>query len=349
MNIGNDAEQKRNQKPKQKKHMAHNIQARDVQVGIEMAWHKLTQVEPVINSGNCRILYPMSIRDLHFVDDKGNLVKGNGRQIVSDDDNLPVGRAVGADYKLIDNKSIWDSVQAGLAGTKHEVVSCGTVNDRSLGFVSIKIADDFKAANRQTKSVMNVLWGHGGNKAVIARSGFTVVVCQNTYNAAMAENSDFKLSIRHTAKADVLDLGKAIDAHIGVVAEFKAAMDLLDSIDADAEKARKIYTGFLSGGETPDTKTGISRLTNSVDDMVNLFRVGLGNAGRTMADVFNGATDYYSHESSGGRSNAWKQFVSSEFGSGNTRKSEFFDVLMSPASLAETVKRGEKVMMELGV
>ena len=119
--------------------------------------------------------------------------------------------------------------------------------------------------------------------------------------------------------------------------------------DADAEKARKIYTGFLSGGETPDTKTGISRLTNSVDDMVTLFRVGLGNAGRTMADVFNGATDYYSHESSGGRSNAWKQFVSSEFGSGNTRKSEFFDVLMSPASLAETVKRGEKVMMELGV
>ena len=328
--------------------MAHNIQARDVQVGIEMAWHKLTQVEPVINSGNCRILYPMSIRDLHFVDDKGNSVKGNGRQIVSDDDNLPVGRAVGADYKLIDNKSIWDSVQAGLAGTKHEVVSCGTVNDRSLGFVSIKIADDFKAANRQTKSVMNVLWGHGGNKAVIARSGFTVVVCQNTFNAAMAEDSDFKLSIRHTAKADVLDLGKAIDAHIGVVAEFKNAMDEFHSVDVKTDDARKIFAGFITDNKIPKTKTGISRFTNTLDKIQNLFLVGKGNSGRTLADVFNGVTDYYSHESSGGDSR-WKQFVSSEFGAGDVRKGEFFDVLSDRNSTEAVKRQGELVLSALGI
>ena len=329
--------------------MSANIQARDVQVGNEMAWHKLTIVEKEITAENCRMRHDMSIEPLYFKNTAGDYVEGNGRQIVTLDDNLPVGRPVGSDYKLISNTEIWDSVMEGLSGTEHKVVSCGTVSDRSLGFISVKISEAFKAATRETDSVLNVLWGHGGNKAVIGRSGFTVVVCQNTYNMAMSERGDFKLSIRHTANANVLDLGKAIDAHIGVVAEFKNAMDELHTFDANAEKARKIYTGFISEGETPETKTGISRLSNTVDDMVELFRFGKGNAGRTMADVFNGATDYYTHESSGGKKNPWKQFTSSEFGSGNVKKSEFFDMLMNPDALATTVRQGERVMMELGV
>ena len=326
----------------------HNLQIRDVQTGVEMAWHKKTNLVENISRENCGILYGQRIEPLYFRDGE-NLVEGNGRQIVCNDDNLPVGRAVGKDYKLITNSDVWDSVLAGIGGTSHKVVSCGTVNDRSLGFISIAIAEQFKAATRETKSVMNVLWGHGGNKAVLARTGFTVVVCHNTFNMAMAEKTDFKLSIRHTAKANVLDLGKAIDAHIGVVAEFKNAMDEMHSVDVSVDKARKIYTGFISEGETPETKTGISRLTNTVNTMVELFRFGKGNSGRTMADVFNGATDYFSHESSGGVGNSWKQFISSEFGSGDIGKGEFFGLLRNPADLTVAVKDGEKVLAELGI
>jgi hypothetical protein len=328
--------------------MAHNIQERDVQVGLEMAWHKLTQIEPKIDKTNCRILYPMTIEPLFFKNTAGDYVQGNGRQIVAQDDGFPIGRPVGTDYKLIDNSQIWEAVEQGLAGTKHEIVSCGTVNDRSLGFVSVKIADEFRAANRDTKSVMNVLWGHGGNRAVIARTGFTVVVCENTFNMAMREKSDFKLSIRHTAKANVLDLGKAIDAHVGVVAEFKNAMDELHSVDVKTDDARKIFAGFLAGDEIPETKTGISRFTNTLDTVQNLFLTGKGNQGRTMADVFNGVTDFYSHESSGGTSR-WKQFVSSEFGAGDTKKTEFFRVLSDRNSLASMMKQGEAVLSALGV
>lgn len=327
--------------------MAHNIQQRDIQVGVEKAWHGLTQIEETIDSSNCRILYPMTISPLYFKTTDGQLVEGNGRQIISEDDMLPIGRPVGSDYKLIGNTEIWDAIQQGLAGTQHKIVSCGSVNDRSLGFVSIKIADDFVAANRNTKGVMNVLWGHGGNHAVVARTGFTVVVCQNTFNMAMREKSDFKLSIRHTAKANVLDLSKAIDAHIGVVAEFTAAMDEMHSVDVSTDKARKIYAGFLSDGEVPESKVGISRLTNTIEEITALFISGKGNAGRTMADVFNGITDYYSHASSGGT--RWKQFVSSEFGAANTKKNEFYSILRNPNDSREVMNQGEKVLAELGI
>lgn len=329
--------------------MAHNIQARDIQTGTEMAWHKLTNVVPSIDASNAGILYPMYIAETFFKSPDGKDISANGRQIVAGDDNLPIGRPVGSDYKLIGNDEIWEAVQQGLAGTSHKIVSCGSVSDRSLGFISVKIAEDFNAANRSTKGMMNILWGHGGNKAVVARTGFTVVVCQNTFNMAMREQSDFKLSIRHTAKANVLDLGKAIDAHIGVVAEFKNAMNELNAVDATASTARKIYAGFVSGGEVPETKTGISRLTNTVDDMTRLFASGKGNAGRTLADVFNGATDYYSHESSGGDGNRWKQFVSSEFGSGDTHKREFFNVLNSVDNRASVTRTGETVLAALGL
>jgi len=329
--------------------MSHNIKNRDVQVGNEMAWHKLTVIEPNITSENCRIRYDMSIEPIYFRNPAGDYAEANGRQIVASDDGLPVGKVVGKDYKLISNSEVWDSVQNGLGGTKHKIVSCGTVDNRALGFVSIKIAEDFRAANRDTQAVMNVLWGHGGNKAVIARTGLTVIVCQNTFNIAMAERADFRLSIRHTSKANVLDLGKAIDAHIGVTAEFQKAMNELHSVDATPTTARKVYTGFLCNEEVPETKTGISRLSNTVDDMVSLFQHGKGNTGRNLADVFNGATDYYSHESSGGRANAWKQFNSSEFGSGDKRKSEFFEMLTNPDALRSTMKQGEQVLLALGI
>lgn len=309
-----------------------------------MAWHKKTNVVESITAENCGIIYGMSIEPLYIK--RGDLlVEANGRQVVSNDDGLPVGRAVGQDYKLIANSEIWNAVASGLEGSKHEIVSCGTVSDRSLGFISVKVSDNFIAANRDTANVMNVIWGHGGNKSVVARSGFTVVVCQNTLNVAMAEHADFKLSIRHTAKANVFDLSKAIDAHIGVAAEFKSAMDALHSVNATASVARKIYAGFLAD-ETPETKTGVTRLSNAVDSMETLFASGKGNAGRTMADVLNGATDYYSH---GNGENPWKQFVSSEFGAAGTNKTRLLEILRNPAELSATILRGESVLADLGI
>ena len=327
--------------------MSSNIQERDTQVGIEMAWHNKTSVEKVISSENCRILYGMEMRPLYFLEG-GKPVKTSGRQIISLDDMQAIGRPVGKDYKLISNSEIWDAVRVGLAGTKHEVVSVGTVGDRSLGFISIKVSEDFKAADRETKSMLNILWGHGGIKAVIGRSGFVVVVCGNTYSMALRENSDFKLSIRHTAKASVLDLSEAIDSHIGVAREFQLAMDELHSIDVSATDARKIYAGFVSGNEVPESKTGITRFENTVNELVSLFATGKGNAGRTMADVFNGGTDYYSHASSG-KSDPWKQFVSSEFGAGRASKNELFDILATDSSRKAAVKNGEAVLLALGI
>ena len=330
--------------------MSHEISERDVQVGIKQAWHGLTQIEEKITADNCRILYPMSIQQMYYKDaESGEYIEGNGRQIVSMDDGLPVGRPVGKDYEMIDNRKVWDTLMEGLAGTKHQIVSCGSVKERSLGFISVKLDENFVAAGRETESTLNMQWGHGGNSSVVYRTGTTVIVCWNTYQAAQRE-SKAKYKVRHSGNANMDALAKAIDAHVGVTAEFKRAMDEFHSIDVTFDKARKIYAGFIGGQawrkEIPDTKNGATRFLNTVNEMTSLFETGKGNKGKTMADVFNGATDYYSHVA--GSSDKWQQFISSEFGVGNNRKQEFYDVLSDETELHKAVNRGEVILTALG-
>lgn len=349
--------------------MSHNIKKRDIQTGIEMAWHKLTNVVSKITRDNCGILYPMAKRPLYLLDDTGKpilkqipVVDDKGKEtgefqtvsasdhysIVSLDDNLPIGGPIMGGYELISNGQMFDMIEEALAGTSHEIVSIGSIGNREKVFASIKLSGSIVAAGRETQGVLNVLWGHGGKFGVTARSGFTVVVCQNTFNATLREKADFKLNVKHTSGsiAKIQGMAKAIDAHFGVVSEFKAAMDSLASQTVTEASAKEIFAGFIvREDEIEEVST---RSANQINRLGELFKTGKGNRGENFADVFNAFTDYYSHESSGG-DDKFKQFASSEFGSGNRAKSEAFDLLTGETvpgmgDLAEVSARGNRVL-----
>lgn len=326
--------------------MAHNIQQRDIQTGVEQAWHKLTNVVSAVTEDNVGILYPMEIVQCYHSLPSGEMGKSNGRQIISLDDCLPVGSVVGADYKLIQNREIWNEVQSALAGTGHRIVSAGTVGNRATGFISVKVCESFQAARRLTNTVLNVLWGHGGNRSVSYRTSATVVVCQNTYNLALADKA--RVSIRHTRSGNIGDLGREIDAHVGVTAEFRMAMDSLDSQPCSTPRAEAMFAGFLGTKADSMGQTGRTKLATSLGRLSRLHRHGAGNDGKTMADTFNAVTDYYSHESAG-IVTPWKQYVTSEFGTAGTRKQEFMKAISTYEGQQELVARGKGVMASLGL
>jgi len=322
------------------------IMDRDTQEGVEVAWHKLTVVKEKLSlKEDCGIRYPMVTVPLSYtLGDK--VIETEAKQIISLDDGLPIGNPVSSSYGMITNEQMLDMISDALLGTRYEIVSLGTVCNRAKAFVSIKLSDDIVAAGRLTKNVLNIMWGHGGLMSVIGNSGLTVVVCQNTLNVALAEKGDFRFTIKHTKfAADRLGgMAEAIDRHCGVVAEFQAAMDSLDSIDCEEETARKITAGILTPASFEKEAKVSTRTMNMVDKVVSLYRHGAGNNGRTMADLFNGATDYFTHESSGG-DDPWKQFVSSEFGSAADSKREWFNVLTDDTSRQLMKARGEQVLL----
>jgi hypothetical protein len=347
--------------------MSDQIELRDIQTGVEMGWHKKTNVVPEITRENCGIVYtmekhvmaPYTSRPLpgyvKYTDDKGNVLYFNTEPkdfnaIVSLDDGMPIGGAVGKGYKMYDNGRMFEMVQESIKGTRHKIVSIGTICNRSKCFASIRLdgASTFKAGGRETENVLNILWGHGGAFSIQARSGMTVVVCANTFAMAMGQGRDFTFKLKHTGNADakLANMAQAIDAHYGVVSEFRAAMDSFADTTCTKGQAERILAGFLVR-DTDETEVS-TRTQNQLETLNTLFARGKGNRGENMCDLFNAVTDYYTHESSGG-DDVWRQVESSEFGMGQTRKGEMYSLLRGSdvpklGNLDTVSKRGDKVL-----
>jgi len=329
--------------------MAHEIQYWDSQVGIDMAWHKLTTVVPEVNRDNCRILYPMCLKPL-FWDKDGEPQSTGFNIIVAEDNNRQIGEPVSDKYSLVSNSQIWDAVELALGNTSHQIVSVGTVCDRSRGFISIKLSDKFMAASRDTESVLNVIWGHGGVLPVIARTGITVVVCNNTFNMALSRRGDFNFRVKHIGDTEVkLDnMCQALDAHFRTVEQFQAEMDKLAQQSISAPDANRFFAGFVVDEAPKDNKVS-TRSQNMYNELYNLFHSGKGNHGRDLSDVFNSVTDFYTHGAAESKVDMPSRFESSEFGTGATRKVEAFQVLTGAkvpriGSYNEVIQRGETVL-----
>lgn len=320
--------------------MSHNIQENDIQIGTSQAWHGLTQVREKIDISTVEIRYPMETRPL-FCEIDGNRIETGFKQIVALDKNVAIGNPVGSKYSLISNAQVLDMVMEAIGNVDCEIVSVGTVAARSLGFVSLKLKDsDVRMARRETVNVLNVLWGHGGSMPVIAKTTNTVTVCNNTFDVNMSTKSAFTLKLKHCLNAvdKLTNFSEAIDAHYGAVAEFKLAMDKLAERPCNDERATRIVAGILGEGDTLATRTA-----NNVTRVVDLFRGGAGNAGKDIADLFNGFTDFYTHESRGGQ-DQWKQHVSSEFGAASRAKRDVFSIL-SDATATRKVEAKGKVLL----
>ena len=324
--------------------MSANILNRDSQTGIQMAWHKATIVVDKITRENCGIIYAMAKQPLLLPN--GNPTEHYG--IVSLDDGQMIGNPVKKNYRLISNERMFDLIEASMSGTNHEIVSIGSIGNREKVFCSIKLSGNIIAGNRETSNVLNVLWGHGGVFKVITKSGITVVVCQNTFTCAVREKAEFSVDCKHTGNAElkIANMGKAIENHFGVVAEFKQAMDSLSTQTISKATARQVIAGFIVRDDKPEEVS--TRSANTITEIEALFNRGAGNKGNDMCDLFNGFTDYYSHASSGG-DDRYKQFASSEFGSGNRAKGEAFDLLTGETvagigDLDATIKRGDRVL-----
>lgn len=330
--------------------MSHEITELDCQVGLTPAWHNLTIVVDQINRENSGICYEMEERPLVYqngIDEAGSpiYVPSGSKQIVSLDNGLPIGPAVNESYTMISNNEVFDLIEKSLDGTKHTIDSTGSVKARSIVFVSVKLDEGFKAAGRLTESRLNFLWGHSGKMALITKTGLTQVVCANTVMMALCEHSDFKLSVKHTknAKAEIVNLEKAIAAHIKVCDGFQELMDKFANISITPNQAEKMFAGFLAKSDGKELLPLSTRTRNTIDRLYQLFKGGAGNNGDDMADVVSAITDFYTHESSGG-GNRWKQFESSEFGAGNTAKINFIEAVKTEEDRKALIKRGDSVL-----
>ena len=165
----------------------------------------------------------------------------------------------------------------------------------------------------------------------------------------------FRFKVRHSKNmiVGIENMEKGIESFIGVAKQFKHAMEIAAEVPVKREEVSQAFTGWIM--QDSKDKVMSTRSRNTVERLTELFSTGDGNKGETLLDTFSAVTDFYSHESSGGQDKdgfRMKQNESSNFGSGNRAKQDFYKRLFkTPDSLdkkPEFNKDGFKKLQEIG-
>jgi len=306
--------------------MAHEITKIDRQQGLEMAWHKLTEIKADLSIDNCWLS--------QWEIEKQRLVIENGGETeyfiltASDDKKIHIGVPFADSYVPITNESFLNCIRDAVMGVDGlKLKSVGSVMGRNRVFMSFDIgAANFTHGKRNFECSLNFGNAHDKGQPFWVNTSNITTVCANTYGMNLKHKSkNVNVRIRHTKNSQIkLDnVEEIVAGALGAQAEFKNIFESLTEIKTNAGEARNVFAGFIGEGKEMST-----RAVNSVDRLTTLFISGAGNSGKDRSDIFQAATDFYSHESSGGE-NRMKQWVSSEFGSGATKKREFLDAITS--------------------
>jgi len=336
--------------------MAHNIYKYDKHQGVRQAWHGKTEVVPVLTLDQNWLtewdIVPVTL------DKNGQPTKWTVLEC-SDDPSIEVGQPYNpASFQPISNMAFLNLIRDSLSGTDHVIESVGSLRNRGRIFVSIRLMgmEEFKAAGRKFSAFLNFGNGHDKSSVLWVNTSNICTVCDNTFgfNLATIENKavdagdDLRVRQRHTKNAvlKLPSIADVVDKAVGVQGKFKATFDILHEQEMTEKQAAGLFAGFL-GRAIPDGEIskGLStRSLNTSQTLVELFKTGKGNAGRTRADAASAVTDYYSHQSSGKDADVMKQVLSSDYGAGNKAKHTFWTIIQDDDEVELAIDRGNRLL-----
>ena len=236
-------------------------------------------------------------------------------------------------YSIIQNEDVWRTMSTAFQGVEipYKLTCVGTLCGLRRYFISVEIGDGngFEVNGDKFYGNINFLTSHDGSLAFRAHDSLTRVVCNNTFINSLAggKNIDFKVYHKGDATAHCDKLGEYLNAVLHGRVVFTEAMERLAAIQVADTDIEAVVGGYFLNkaferGEKLERFS--TRTLNQVQGIAALARHGLGNSGRSMYDVFNGATQYYtSGDGVGKTTSAGRRAYSSEFGTGADRKQEF--------------------------
>lgn len=330
-----------------------------------MGWHKLTIVQEVIVLLSSW-LSKWDVSKVPMLESDGSQSE-YCRITCTDDKTIRIGAPVHCDsYGLVTNADFLRIINTAIREIPGaQVASVGSVCGRSRIFVSVKLAElpEFKAAGRAFQPYLNFLSSHDMSAPFTVNTSNICTVCNNTFgmnlssmgrqlsglNAANRESEKAKavrVVMKHTKNVmeRLENVPEIVDGFHGAQALFRITMDKLAKEPVRVDDANALFAGFLTTQEEASKGEAMStRRANQVERLVELFRKGAGNQGENRADWFSAVTDYYSHENAGG-DDRMRQFVSSEFGSGQMAKGRAWSLIQDDKAIVATAQRGRAVL-----
>lgn len=310
--------------------MSHGmIEGLDYQHGLTVAWHGLTEVKETLSGFPIEAEYTR--QEIPFMG------KPSGFDFITSGGNI-VGKPIADSFQFLSNAQVFDLVHDSLtkAGVRFQVESLGTYGARARRYISVRLSEFSKSTvgGRDFNLFLSVMDALDGSMSLQVRANSICVVCQNTFGFSLKDKGEFSMGVKHTKAHEVKaeSAGRIIEAFAASKKSFEKWLSAAHETPCNATQARNVFAGFASGNEPKELS---ARALGTVDRMGELFLRGKGNQGETFLDAFSAVTDYYTHESSGGRGIS-QQVESSETGTAKEKKEAFASLFMGRLPNGET-------------
>lgn len=325
--------------------MAHKIELpHDMVLSTQGAeWHGLAKVVPQITMDEVSpLLFPI-VESPAFIEvdgikstlDNYKVLVADHRKcrpdLVDSGDNLMVPLHIPkAGYRVISNLEVWKTMESSLRDLGCKVTSVCTLERGKKFSISADIGNSDLVINKDKfKANLNFVTSHDGSIAMETFDSMIRIVCMNTFQASRQAAGDTGFKVYHTKNADLAMSGLA-DLINGILkgrVETAEVLEYLATCKVDSNDALAMASGYFC--EVTDSVKLSSRAMNAASEIVNLFANGIGNAGRSLYDLANGATEYWTTGQGTGIKGAStaSRVYRSEFGQAAKHKADFIAML----------------------
>jgi hypothetical protein len=254
-----------------------------------------------------------------------------------------------AGYKVISNREIWNVMQKSLRDLDCKVTSVCTLERGKKFAISCDIGSSDLVINKDKfKANLNFVTSHDGTMAMESFDSAIRIVCMNTFQWSRNLAVD-KFKVYHTKNAEFAleGLGDLLNAILKGRVELVKVMEYLADHACDANDALAMAAGYFCMATDAKENKLATRSMNSAREIARLAAHGIGNAGRNLYDLANGATEYWTHgEGTGRKASLASRVYRSQLGSAADHKSRFITMLADSEVRPVMLTRGREAVRQ---
>ena len=248
---------------------------------------------------------------------EGTRIRSNRYAVARLDTGAELG-VVSATYQPLQNRDAFRFFDAVVAAGQAIYHTAGSVRGGRRVWILAKLPGDLSLDSDVIERYILLANSHDGSIAVSMKPTAIRVVCSNTLSASLNQRTRLQWSATHTGDvmARVTEAREALDltdAHFGLMMRSIEEMARTRMSDTD-----RFFRKLFRAEEEDD----LAR-SRRVSQIMNLYKTGRGNEGRTRWDMLNAITEWVDHR----RGQKTHRLESAWFGSGNLIKSRAYEIL----------------------
>jgi Domain of unknown function (DUF932) len=243
----------------------------------------------------------------------GNITNKSHLALLRDDLKHPhnILGYVSPDYEVVQNQKLFDLSQPLIDNSIGYISNQGYLQYGKKVFLQIHLYEKFRLLDHEHSNFLTVLNSHNGSSSLKIGVGNIRIICENTFTqAAKALDSSYRHNVGIN---DQLDLQAVLQYVADTNNDYSTQVISLQKLSLKSSQCEKIIKHVFGDSD---------KVYNNI---VNLYRNGKGNAGKTAYDLLSATTDYVSHYQ---KKNEISSMINPLIGSGANQSQKMMDVLL---------------------